>query len=95
MSGWNKDGSYDLTHTVAMRWHRRHDACRIHEGSVGDPIEMHLRASGLQVVGHGSFWRVTGGSLLEGWPDDLWTALSGRPAERRPYLYSPYFPRLR
>jgi len=56
---------------------------------------MHLRAAGLDVVPRGTFWRIAGGSLLEGWLDDIWTALSGRPADRRPFLYSPYFPRLK
>lgn len=67
----------------------------MHEGSVANPITTHLRRAGLTVDEHPSYWRITGGSLLEGWPDDIWTALSGQPAVRRAYLYSPHFPRIR
>jgi len=89
MSGFQADGSFDLTPTKARYWHRRHSGCaQAHKEK--DEIAAHLRAQGLEVIWRGSYWKVTGGSLLGGWPDDIWIALSGKPATRDPFRRSPH-----
>jgi len=89
VSGWPRDGTFELTPTKANYWHRSHAGCAAAHKEK-DKIGAHLRSAGLEVRWKGSYWVDSGGSLLEGWPDYIWTALSGQPATHDRFRRDPH-----
>ena len=75
MSGFvGKTGWYDLTETKALYWHRnRADSCK----SLADVVQAHVVDGGFKVQQKGTWVRITGPGLVDGWTDFLFLAISG------------------
>lgn len=83
MSGFEgQSGWYGLTPTKARYWHRYRTDCECR--SIEDIVTNHLGA--FEVQDKGSWWRITGPGLREGWTGELYEAISGNvgAADRSP-----------
>lgn len=76
MSGFEgRTGWYGLTGTKFKYWHRYNTTCGATDWD--DEIQRHLLDNGFTVEDNGSWLRVTGPGLVDGWTADLYLAVSG------------------